>query len=158
MNSPRDRFVPPREMDVERPTTPLDRFTTLRENDVGRFRECSSRNIDFFPRDKITPLNEKVLGKVIALRTNKNKLVFPRERAEGRFPRGGFRDRVVPLSKRRFFPKDRITPPKGRFPKTEDCRQLYFSKEECRGRIYSSSHAYFLRRWTQFSKVQNDVS
>ena len=31
------------------------------------------------------------------------------------FPRGGFRDKVVPLSKRRFLLEDRITPLKGRF-------------------------------------------
>ena len=43
------------------------------------------------------------------------KIVFPRERAEGRFPRGGSRDRVVPLSKRWFLPEEKITPPKGRF-------------------------------------------
>ena len=35
--------------------------------------------------------------------------------ADGRFPRGGSRDRVVPLSKRRFLLEDRFTPPKGRF-------------------------------------------
>ena len=44
-----------------------------------------------------------------------NKPIFPRERVEGGFPRGGYGDRVVPLSTRRFLPKDRITLPKGRF-------------------------------------------
>ena len=85
------------------------------ENDAGRFSECSLRNRAFSPRGKFTPLNDKALGKVTIPRKKANKPVFPREGAEGRFPRGGFRDRVVPLSKRRFLPKDRITPPNGRF-------------------------------------------
>ena len=115
MNSRGDRFVSPKEMATEMPTPPWDRFTTPRENDASKFREYSSRNRDFFPRGKITPPNEKVVGKVIVPRKKANKLGFPRERAEGRFPRGGFRDRVIPLSKRRLFLEDRITPPKGGF-------------------------------------------
>ena len=115
MNSPGDRFVPPKEKVIERPTPPWGRFTAPRENDVGRFRDCFSRNRAFSPRGKFTPPNDKVVGKVTIPRKKANKPVFPRKRAEGRFPRGGSRDRVVPLSKRRFLPKDRITPLKGRF-------------------------------------------
>ena len=79
-------------------------FTIPRENDTGRFRECSSRKRDFFPRGKFTPLNDKAGGKVIVLRVI----------VEGKCPRGGSRDIVVPLTKRRFLQKDRITPPKGK--------------------------------------------
>ena len=42
------------------------------------------------------------------------KITVPRERIEGKFPRVGYRDRVVPLSKRRFLEEDGITPPKGK--------------------------------------------
>ena len=58
----------------------------------------------FFPRSKFTPLKEKVVGKV----------TVPRERAEGRCPRGGSRDKFVPLCKRRFLHEDIITLPKGK--------------------------------------------
>ena len=68
-----------------------------------------------FPRGKFTHLNDKIVGKVTIPRKKANKPIFPRERAEGRFPRGGYGDRVVPLSKRRFLPEDRITLPNGRF-------------------------------------------
>ena len=67
-NSQGDGFVPPREMTVERTTTPWGRFTTPREFDAGMFRECSSRSRDFSPRGKFTPLNDKVEGKVTVLR------------------------------------------------------------------------------------------
>ena len=89
---------------VERTTSPWGRFTAPRENDISRFKECSSRNRAFFPRGKFTPLNDKAAGKV----------TIPREIAEGRCPRGEYEDRVVPLSKRRFLQEDRITPPKGK--------------------------------------------
>ena len=49
MNSLGIGFVPPREKVAERPTPPQGRFTALRENDVSRFRECSSRN-SLFPK------------------------------------------------------------------------------------------------------------
>ena len=88
---------------VERPIPPWGRFTTPRENDAGNFREYSLRNKAFSPRGKFTPPNDKAIGKVTVPRKKANKLVFPGERAEGRFPRGGSRNRVVPLSKRRFL-------------------------------------------------------
>ena len=90
MNSPRDRFVLPRVMAVESPTPPRGRFTTPRENDEGRFRECSSRNRAFSPRGKFTHLNDKVVKKVTVPRKKANKPVFPRKRVKGRFPTGGF--------------------------------------------------------------------
>ena len=58
----------------------------------------------FFPRGKFTPLTDKAGGKVIVLRVI----------VEGRCPRGGSGDIVVPLTKRRFLQEDRITPPKGK--------------------------------------------
>ena len=64
MNSRGVRFVPPKEMAIERPTPPWGRFTTIRENDASKSKECSSRNKDFSPRGKITPPNDKVVGKV----------------------------------------------------------------------------------------------
>ena len=70
---------------------------------VGSENGPQKREI-FFPRGKFTPLNDKAIGKV----------TVPRERAEGRCPRGGFGDRVVPLSKRRFLLEDVITPLKGK--------------------------------------------
>ena len=115
MDSSGDGFIPPREKAAERPTPPRDRFTAPRENDAGKFRECLSRNRAFSPRGKFTPPNDKVVGKVTIPRNKENKLVFPRKRDEGRFITGGYGDRVVPLSKRRFLLEDRITPPKGRF-------------------------------------------
>ena len=115
MNSPRGRLIPLREKATERPTPPQGRFTALRENDVGRFREYSSRNRAFSLRCKFTPPNDKAVGKVIVPRKKANKPVLTRERYEGKFERDGSRDRVVPLSKRRFLPKDRIIPPKGKF-------------------------------------------
>ena len=84
MNSLGDGFIPPREKASERATHPRGRFISPRENDAGRFKECSSRNRDFSPRGKFTPPHDKVVRKV----------------TEGKFPRGGSRDRVVPLSKR----------------------------------------------------------
>ena len=115
MNSLGDGFVPPREKATRRPTPPRGRFTAPRENDAGRFRECSSRNRAFSLGGKFTSPNDKVVGKVIVPRKKANKIVFPRERAEARFLRGGSGDRVDPLSKKRFMPEDRITPPKGIF-------------------------------------------
>ena len=76
MNSLGDGFVPPKEKAVERPTLPRGRFTTPRENDAGRFREYFSRNRAFFPRDKFTPLNDKVVGKVTFPRKKANKPLF----------------------------------------------------------------------------------
>ena len=102
MNSQLDRFVPPKEIVVERHTPPRGRFTGPKENDADRFREYSSRNRAFSPRGKFTPLNDKVLGKVTVPRKKANKLIFPRKRDEGRFPRGGSGDRVVPLSQKRL--------------------------------------------------------
>ena len=99
MNSPGYGFVPPIEKAVERPTLPRDRFTAPRENDAGKFRECSSRNKAFSSRGKFTHLNDKDIGKGTVPRKKANKTIFPRERAKGRFPRGGFGDRVAPLSK-----------------------------------------------------------
>ena len=84
MNSLGDGFIPPREKASERATHPRGRFIAPRENDAGRFKECSSRNRDFSLRGKFTPPHDKVVRKV----------------TEGKFPRGGSRDRVVPLSKR----------------------------------------------------------
>ena len=78
MNSPGDGFVSPREKVVERPTPPWGRFNVPRENDVDKFRECSSRNRAFSPRGKFTPLNDKVIGKVTFPRKKANKKVFPR--------------------------------------------------------------------------------
>ena len=100
---------------VERPTPPLGRFIAPRENDANRFRECSSRNRTFSPRRKFTSPNGKAVRKVTVPRNKANKPVFPRERAEGRFPGDGYGDRVVPLCKRRFLLDDRITHPNGRF-------------------------------------------
>ena len=58
-----EEFVPHREKVVERPTPPWGRFISPRENDVGKFRECSSRKRVFSPRGKFTPLNGKIAGK-----------------------------------------------------------------------------------------------
>ena len=43
----------------------------------------------FSLRGKFTPPNDKVVRKVTVPRKKTNKPVFPRERAKGRFPRGG---------------------------------------------------------------------
>ena len=115
MNSSVDGFVPLREKVVERPTSPWGKFTTSKENDAGRFKEHSSRKRAFTPRGKFTPLNEKIVRKIVVPRKKANEPVFSRERVEDKFLRGGYGDRVVPLSKRRFMPKDKITSPKGRF-------------------------------------------
>ena len=64
MNYLGDGFISPREMVIERPTPPWGRFTAPRKNDVGGFKECSSRNIAFSPRGKFTHPNDKVVGKV----------------------------------------------------------------------------------------------
>ena len=134
MNSLGDVFVPPREKAAERPTPPWGRFTAPSKNDVGRFRECSSRNRAFSPRGKFTPPNEKVVGKVTVPRKKANEFIFPRVRAEGRFSRGGSGDKVVPLSKRRFLPNDRITPPKGGFfpPREKIANNFTSSREKTR--------------------------
>ena len=36
-----EEFIPPREKVVERPTPPQGRFISSRENDAGKFTECS---------------------------------------------------------------------------------------------------------------------
>ena len=160
MNSLGDDFVPPREKAVERPTPPWGRFTALRENDADKFRECSLRNKTFSLWDKFTPPHDKVVGKVTVLSKKANKPVFPRKRAKVRFPRGGCEDRVVPLSKRRFLPKDRITLPKGRFfPLREKIADNFMSSREKAGEGHVPLvRLVFAKRWTEFSKVQNDVS
>ena len=90
-NSPEDEFVPPRENVVERPTPPRDRFNAPRENDMGRFRECSSRNQAFSLRGKFTspkgtfyPPREKIADKFTFLKDivgNKPVIFFfPRRR------------------------------------------------------------------------------
>ena len=76
MNSLGDGFVPLREKAVERPAPPWGRFIASRKNDVGRFRECSSRRKAFSPRGKFTPPNDKVVGKVIVSRKKVNNLFF----------------------------------------------------------------------------------
>ena len=43
----------------------------------------------FSLRGKFTPPNDKAVKKVTVLRKETNKPDFPRERAKGRFPRGG---------------------------------------------------------------------
>ena len=152
-NSSGNGFVPTREKATERPTPPWGRFSALRENDVGRFRECSSRNRAFSLKSKFTPQNDKAIGKVTVPRKKANKPIFPRERAEGRFPRGGSRDKVVPLSKRRFLPKDRITPPKGRcfLPREKIANNFTSSREKAReGHVFLVKPVFF-RKWTQFS-------
>ena len=136
MNSLVDGFVPLREKVVERLTPPQGRFTVPRENDARRFIECSSRNRAISPRGKFTTPNDKVVGKVTVPRKKANKLVFPRKRAEGRFPRDGFGNRVVPLSKIRFFfSEDRITHLKGRFfPPREKIADNFTSPREKAGK------------------------
>ena len=52
MNSPGDRFVPLIEMAIEQSTPPRGKFIALRENYVGKFKECSSRNRASFPKKK----------------------------------------------------------------------------------------------------------
>ena len=104
MNSPGYGFVPSREKVVEKPTLPRGRFTAPRENDAGRSKERFSRNRVFSTRGEFAPPNDKVMGKVTVQRNKANKPVFPKKRAEGIFPRCGSKDRVIPLSKRRFFP------------------------------------------------------
>ena len=123
MNSLVDGFVPLKEKVAKRPTSPWGKFTTSKENDAGGFRERSSRKRAFTLRGKFTPLNDKIVGKIIVPRKKANEPVFSMERVEGRFLRGEYGDRVVPLSKRRFMPEDKITSPKGIFfHKREDCR------------------------------------
>ena len=63
-----EEFIPLREKVVEKPTPLWGRFISPRENDAGRFRECSSRKRVFSLRGKFTPLNGKVVGKVNYLR------------------------------------------------------------------------------------------
>ena len=104
MSSLRDGFVPPRKKATEKPTPPRGKFTAPRENDAGRFKEYSSRHRAFSLRGRFIAPNDKAVGKVTFPRKKANKPMFPRERAKGRFPRGGSRDRVVPLSKRTFLP------------------------------------------------------
>ena len=87
----------------------MGRFISPRENDVGRFRECSVRKIAFSPRGKFTPLNDMIVGKVNS----------PRKMAGERhvyllrpmFPKGGF------ISPRYImkFTRDNFTSPRGRF-------------------------------------------
>ena len=50
MNSPGDGFVHPREMAAERSIPPWGRFTTPKENNADRFRECFSRKHRLFPK------------------------------------------------------------------------------------------------------------
>ena len=79
------------------------------ENDVGRFRECSSRNKDFSLRGKFTPLNDKSTGKV----------TFSREKARERhvyplmpiFPKSG----LISPRYRMMFTRDNFTSPRVRF-------------------------------------------
>ena len=59
-NSPEDEFVPLREKGTERTTSPWGRFISLRENDAGRFKECSLRKRACSPRGKFPPLNDKI--------------------------------------------------------------------------------------------------
>ena len=137
MNSPRDEFVPSKEKAIERSTPPRGRFTAPRENDAGRFRECSSRNKAFSPRGKVSLPNDKAIGKVTVPRKKANKPIFLREKDKGRFLRGGYGDRVVLLSKRRFLPKDRITPLKGRFfPPREKIADNFTSSREKAGEVH----------------------
>ena len=82
MNSPKDEFVPLREKVIERTTSPWGRFTAPRENDAGKFGECSLRKRAFSPRVKFTPLNDK----------HARKVIVTREKAEGIFPKGGSGD------------------------------------------------------------------
>ena len=84
-NSP-EEFVPHREKVIERPTLPWGRFSSPRENDAGRFRECSSRKRAFSPRGKFTPLNE-IAGKVnSSMKKARERHVYP---LRPMFPKGG---------------------------------------------------------------------
>ena len=104
-----EEFILHKEKVIEKPTPPWRRFISPRENDVGRFIECSSRKRAFSPRGKFTPLNEKYVGKVNS----------PRKKARERhvsplmpmFPKGG------PISPRyrMMFTRDNFTSLRGRF-------------------------------------------
>ena len=108
-NSPKDEFVLLREKGAEMTTSPWGRFISPRENDAGRFKECSSRNRACSPKGKFPPLNDKILGKVNS----------PRKKARERhvsplrpmFPKGG------PISPRYImkYTRDHFTSPRGRF-------------------------------------------
>ena len=71
MNSLRDGFLPSREKDIERPTPQWGRFTNLRENDVGKFREFPQEIVPF-PQVASSLLQ----GKVTILRKKENKPFF----------------------------------------------------------------------------------
>ena len=140
-NSP-EEFIPLREKVTKGTTSPWGRFISQRENDAGRFRECSSRKRVFSPRGKFTPLNGKMARKVNSLRKKSEEIhVYP---LMPMFPKGG------PISPRYImkFTRDNFTSPRGRFFsfKEEDCRQLHFCKEFSNGKTCFSSQTYFSKR------------
>ena len=107
-NFPKE-FIPPREKVVERPTPPWGRFISPRENDAGRFRECSSRKKAFSPRGKFTPLNGKIVGKVNFLKKGAGKRhVYP---LKPMFPKG----RPISPRYKMKFTGDNFTSQRGRF-------------------------------------------
>ena len=121
-NSP-EEFVPPREKVVERPTPPWGRFISPRENDVGKFRKCSSRKRVFSPRGKFTSLNGKIVGKDNS----------PRKKAGERH--------VYPLMPM-FLKGGPISP---RYKNEVHQGRFHFSKEFGRGKTCFSSHTCFLK-------------
>ena len=131
---------------VERPTPPWDRFISLMENNVGRFRECSSRKIAFSPRGKFTPLNGKILGKVISLRkTEGERHVYP---LRPMFLKGG----PVSLGYRMKFTRDNFTSLRGRFFSSKDKISYNFTslRNLARERHVSPAIPVFLRARPNF--------
>ena len=101
-----EEFIPPKEKVVERPTPPWGRFISLRENDAGVFRECSSRKRVVSLRGKFTLLNGKIVGKVNSSRkkVGERHVYFLRLM----FPKCG----PISLKYRMKFTRDNFTSPR----------------------------------------------
>ena len=104
----------------------MGRFNAIKENDIGRFRECSSRNKAFFPMGKFTP----PMGRFCPLREKiVDNFTSSREKVgEGHVPQ------VIPiflgggpssLRYKMISPKDKFT-----FPKDMVGKNLVFSREK----------------------------
>ena len=136
------RFIPLKEKVVERPTPPWGRFISPREKDARRFRDCSSRKKAFSPRDKFTPLNGKIVGKVNSLRKKVGERhVYP---LMPMFPKGG------PISPRYIMKvtRNNFTSLRGRFfsLKEKIADNFTFPRNMVGEKTCFSSLTYFSKR------------
>ena len=110
-----------------------------KENDVGRFEECSSRKRGFSLRGKFTPLNDKIARKFNSTRKKAGeRLVYP---LRPMFPKGG----LISSRYKMKFVKVNFTSPRGRFFSSKEKIDDNFTspRNRARGKTFLQPSQFF---------------